>query len=230
MWIRKDAAFEPIVSPDLYFAAQAVLRARAYHFSNDELLERLGTLYKDRGFLSGLIIDETEGMPTTAVYALRFGSLVRAYRMVGYCPVRDYRYLETNKFLRQLHPEIISKIKSEIVNLGGFVQHDAVTDLLRINDEFNVSTVLARCQTLQSGNHRWKVRFDSSLAPDITVAVRLSTTNQSVLDYYLLPSLDFGNFRINLAERNPVEFESYRFDDLKYLYGMTECTRIRRAA
>ena len=230
MWIKKDAAFEPIVSLDLYIAAQAVLRARAYHFSNDELLERLGALYKDRGFLSGLIIDETEGMPTTAVYALRFGSLVRAYRMVGYIPVRDYRYLETNKFLRRLHPEIISKTEREIASLGGIVQRDPVTDLLRINDEFSVSMVLARCLTLQSGHHRWKVRFDSSLAPDITVAIRLNPTNQSILDYYLLPSLDFGQFRINLAERNPVELESYRFDDLKYFYGMTECTLMRRAA
>jgi hypothetical protein len=74
------------------------------------------------------------------------------------------------------------------------------------------------------------VRFDSSLQPDITVAVRLDETNQSALDYYLLPSLDFGNKGFNLADRNGIEFETYRFENLEYLYGMAERTRVRRAA
>ena len=74
------------------------------------------------------------------------------------------------------------------------------------------------------------MRFDTSLVPDITVAVRLDQANQTALDYYLLPRLDFAQPRINLADRNPVEFESYRYDNLDYLYGMAERARIRRAA
>ena len=62
------------------------------------------------------------------------------------------------------------------------------------------------------------------------MAVRLDQPNQAALDYYLLPRLDFGQHRINLAERNAIEFESYRFDTLDYLYGMAERTRVRRAA
>jgi hypothetical protein len=138
--------------------------------------------------------------------------------------------LETNKFLRRFHPEIIKQTESQIAMLGGSVRRDPATDLLRINDEFSISLVLARCQTPESGRHHWKVRFDTSLAPDITVAVRLDQPNQAALDYYLLPRLDFGQPRINLAERNPIEFESYRFDTLDYLYGMAERTRVRRAA
>jgi hypothetical protein len=64
------------------------------------------------------------------------------------------------------------------------------------------------------------VRFDTSLAPDITVAVRLDQPNHAPLDYYLLPRLDFGLPRISLAEHNGIEFESYRFDSLDYLHGM----------
>ena len=69
-----------------------------------------------------------------------------------------------------------------------------------------------------------------SLEPDITIAIRLNENNSSPLDYYLLPRLDFGSLGISLAERNGIEFESYRFDDLQYLYGMAERTRIRRVA
>jgi len=67
MWIKKEAAFESIVPPDVFYTAQGILRARAYRYSNEELIERLRNLYQNRGFLSGLIIDETEGMPSASI-------------------------------------------------------------------------------------------------------------------------------------------------------------------
>jgi len=230
MWIKKEGAFEAIVAPEVFYMAQGIIRARAHRFSNEELIDKLRNLYQHRGFLSGLIIDEAEGMPSCAAYIHRFGSLIRAYEAVGFTPDRDYQFLEVNKFLRKLHPEIISQTEREIAHLGGTVVRDPATDLLRVNQEFSISVVLARCQTHDNGRHRWKVRFDTSLAPDITVAVRLNQPNQAPLDYYLLPRLDFGLPRISLAEHNGIEFESYRFDSLDYLHGMAERSRVRRAA
>ena len=230
MWIKKEGAFDSIVPPDVFYTAQGIIRARARRYTNEELIERLRALYQNRGFLSALIIDETEGMPAVSIYAHRFGSLIRAYQMVGYTPDRDYRYLEINRFLRRLHPEIVAQAETQIAELGGKVVRDPATDLLRVNDEFSTSLVLARCQPHDSGRNHWKVRFDTSLAPDITVAVRLDHENKAPLDYYLLPRLDFGQPRLSLADQNPVEFESYRFDTLDYLYGMAERARLRRAA
>lgn len=230
MWIKKEGAFEALVSPEIFYTAQGIIRARAYRFSNEELIEKLRQLFQHRGFLSGLIIDEAEGMPSSAAYIHRFGSLIRAYEAVGFTPDRDYQFLEINKFLRKLHPEIISQTERTIANLGGTVVRDPATDLLRLNQEFSISVVLARCQTHENGHLRWKVRFDTGLAPDITVAVRLDQPNQAPLDYYLLPRLDFGLPRISLAEHNGIEFESYRFESLDYLHGMAERTRVRRAA
>ncbi len=230
MWIKKDGAFEPIVPPDIFYTAQGIIRARTRRYTNEELVDRLRSLYKNRGLLSGLIINETDGMPSSSVYAFRFGSLVKAYQMVGFTPDRDYRYLEVNRFLRTLHPGIVAQTEQQIAELGGKVVRDPATDLLHVNGEFNVSLVLARCQTHDSGRHHWKIRFDTSLLPDITVAVRLDHDNKSALDYYLLPRLDFGLQRLSLADQNAVELESYRFDTLDYLYGMAERTRLRRVA
>ncbi len=230
MWIKKEGAFKAIISPEIFFKAQGIILARTRRFTDEELLERLKNLYQARGFLSGLVINETDGMPSTSIYAHRFGSLIRAYQMVGFTPDRDYRFLEINKFLRRLHPEIVADTEGKIANLGGAVIRDPVTDILRVNDEFTVSLVLARCHNLESGGNRWKVRFDTSLLPDITVVVRLDLTNKTTFDYYLLPRLDFDQPRISLADHNPIEFESYRFDTLDYLYGMAERIRIRRMA
>ncbi len=230
MWIRKDSAFAPVVTPEAFYTAQGIIRARARRFSDEELLEKLRGLFQRRGFLSGLIIDEAEGMPSAAAYIHRFGSLIRAYKAVGFTPDRDYQFLEVNKFLRRMHPEVIARTEREIENLGGTLVRDPATDLLEVNREFTVSLVLSRCQSHDDGRRRWKVRFDTSLAPDITVAVRLAPENRSILDYYLLPRLDFGLPRISLADHNGVEFESYRFDTLDYLHRMAERARFRRAA
>lgn len=230
MWIRKDNAFDPIVPSEVFYTVRGIMQARARRYTDEELIRRLRNLYEHRGFLSGLVINETEGMPSTAVYSHRFGSLLQAYQTVGFSPDRDYRYLEANRFLRLYHPEIVAQVERSIVELGGLVVRDPATDMLRLNDEFSVSLVLARCQEHGAGRYSWKIRFDTSMAPDITVAIRLDRTNRNALDYYLLPRLDFDYGRIRLKESNPIEFEAYHFDSLDYLYSMAERARVRKAA
>ncbi|WP_256354569.1 MULTISPECIES: recombinase family protein [unclassified Variovorax] len=229
-WIRKDSAFEAIVDADVFYTAQGIIRARALRFTDDELLARLKGLYEHRGFLSGIVIDEAEDMPPSSAYAHRFGSLLRAYRLIGYAPGRDYRYLEINRFLRKFHPTIVADVESRIIAMSGRTFRDPATDLLDVNHEFSVSVVLARCCDAGGARRRWKVRFDTSLLPDVTVAVRLTPANDAALDYYLLPRLDFGQVPISLTERNAVELESYRFATLDYLYGMASQTPLRRCA
>lgn len=230
MWIKKESAFDAIVSSDSFYTAQGMIRARCQRFTDEELIQKLRSLYQRRGLLSGMIINETEDMPSTSAYIHRFGSLIRAYQTVGFTPDRDYRFLEVNRYLRLMHPQIVRETERRIENIGGKTERDSSTDILKVNREFTVSIVLSRCQRFESGNRHWKVRFDTSLQPDITVAIRLDETNQSPLDYYLLPRLDFDGSGVNLAERNGIEYESYRFDDLDYLYGMSERTRVRKVS
>lgn len=230
MWIRRDGAFDPIVPPDVFYTAQGIIKARARRYTDEELLERLRGLYQNRGFLSGLVIDEAEGMPSSTVYAHRFGSLVRAYQLVGFTPDRDYRFLEINRALRRMHPEVVGETERRIADLGGQVSRDPATEVLHVNREFTASIVLARCKVVDSGTRRWKVRFDTSLQPDITVAVRLDEENRKAMDYYLLPRLDLGAPRLNLFDHNSIELESYRFETLDYLYSMAERSRVRWAA
>lgn len=230
MWIRKEGAFTPVVAKEEFYTAQGIIRARSRRYTDEELIDRLRALYQSRQSLSGLIINSTEGMPSSSVYAHRFGSLVRAYQLVGYMPSRDFQYIEINRLLRRLHPGIVMQTEERMAALGGTIRREPSTDLLNVNDEFRASVVLARCQRRESGHLFWKVRFDTGLAPDLTVAVRLAPDNQAALDYYLLPRLDFGIPRIKLGEHNPVELENYRFDSLDYLYGMAARSRPRLAA
>jgi DNA invertase Pin-like site-specific DNA recombinase len=78
MWIRSEGAFDAIVEPKQFQKVQAIIAARNRRFSDDEMLERLTRLFQRHGYISGLVIDEADGMPSSGAYANRFGSLIRA--------------------------------------------------------------------------------------------------------------------------------------------------------
>lgn len=230
MWIRKNAAFEPIIPAELFAKAQNIIWERSRRLTNEELLGQLRSLLEREGRLSGLLIDETEGMASSSIYRTRFSSLVRAYLLVGYTPDRDYQFIETNRQLRLMYPKVITDCIERIRQLGGVVDASPATDLLTINDEFTTSLVIARCRQRTLGAFRWLIRLDSSLAPDITLAVRMDAENRNPLDYYLLPRLDLTSERLLLAEDNPVNLDTYRFDTLDFFFGMAERSRIPEAA
>lgn len=229
-WVRKDGAFTAIVDPHLFFTAQGMILERGRRLSNDDLLDRLRRLYQERGALSGVIITETEGMPSPALYRHRFGSLIRAYQLVGYTPVRDYHYVEVNRVLRRLHPAAVANAVEQIQAQGGTVRRDVATDLLTINDEFTASIVVARSLLTRGGGQRWTIRFDTGLRPDLTVAIRLNGDNSAALDYYLLPLVDIAVPRLRLAADNGLFLDAYRFDSLDYFFGMAARFPVRWAS
>ena len=217
-WIRKEGAFQAIIEPSLFFQAQGIFRERSRRFSNEEMLGSLKELYESKGVLSGVIIDEFDHMPSSSAYRLRFGSLIRAYELIGFTPDRDYSYLEINRQLRQIHQNIIETVISQIGNLGGNLFFDEQRYLYLLNHEITLSIIIARSKLLESGNARWKLRFDAGLKPDMTIAIRMDHDNEKPLDYYIFPHLDLCADKLNLSRENGLEIDLFRFDDLSALY------------
>jgi len=226
MWIRANAAFESIVPAELFATVQEIIRERSRRHSNEELLAQLRALLQREGRISGLLIDETDGVASSSVFRHRFGSLIRAYKLISYTPDRDYEFIETNRQLRLMHPRVVADVVGSIRHLGGEVDGDLVTDLLSVNKEFTASIVLARCRQREDGSFRWLIRVDASLKPDITVAVRMDSENHCPLDYYLLPSLDTTFEKLIIADDNPVSIEIFRFDNLDFFFGMARRMKI----
>jgi len=219
-WIRHDQAFEPLVDEDTFRAAQGIIWERCKRYSDEELLDVLRGLLEQHGYLSGMIIDELDFGPSSSAYRSRFGSLVRAYELVGFTPDRDYRYIEINRALRRMYPDLITATVRGIEEIGGSVRQDVETDLLTVNDEITASLCLVRAQETMAGAYRWKVRFDAGLRPDITVAIRMNQMNSAILDYYLLPRFEMEVDRVALAENNGLALDAYRFDTLDMLFEL----------
>ena len=229
-WVRADHAFDALIDDGLFAAAQAIVNARVQHYSDQEMLNGLAALLRANGRLSGLLIDEADGMPPSSAYLRRFGSLRRAYELVGYTPERDYDYVEVNRHLRQLHPEIVAEVIARIGKIGGTVTADPGTNLLWINDEFTASVVVSRCEHTPAGSLRWLIRVDAGLRPDITVAVRMDPENRRIHDYYLLPAIELAASSVRLREENGVFLDAFRFDTLDYLFRMIARVDVRSAA
>lgn len=229
-WVRADGVFPSIIDRALFERARAIIGQRGNHYSDEELLTLLQVVLDEEGSLSGLVIDERDGMPSSSLYRSRFGSLLRAYSLIGYAPDRDYRYIEINRHIRESFPRQLAEIVAGIETAGGAVVCDPTTQLISINEEFTASLVLARSFETQTGALRWQIRFDTGLIPDVTVAVRLDRSNERPLDYYILPSLDMKIGRIRMAEENALSLDAYRFDSLEFLYSMAAQTSFSEAA
>ncbi|MHA3793026.1 recombinase family protein [Sphingomonas sp. YL-JM2C] len=228
-WVRADGVFQAIVDPRMFHRAQEIIAARSERLSDDAMIEKLRLILERAGKLSGIIIDEFDG-PSSSAYRCRFGSLLRAYALVGFVPAQDYTYLEVNRSLRRMHPALVCQIVEGLEAAGGHVTQDPATDLLTINREFTASVVIVRCAHTLAGSLRWRLRLDTDLNPDITVAVRMAPDNISTQDYYLLPRLDMHEAILRLCEFNGLSLDAYRFERLAPFYQLAARTEFRRAA
>ncbi len=229
-WVRAVGAFEAIVDSSLFAAAGAIFAARAKRFTDEEMLNGLRDALQTHGFLSGFVINEADALPSSGAYQSRFGSLLRAYQLVGFSPGRDYRYIEINKRLRKVHSDIILQTVKGIEDVGGLVQHDVKTDQLTINGEFSASIAIARCAQTGASAFRWIIRLGTGLLPDVTVVVRMDQANKTPLDYYLLPTSDMTCPNLRLAESNGLSLDAYRFENLGYFFAMAERTQLLEVA
>lgn len=230
MWVRADGAFQAIVAPEAFFMAQGILQERMRRVTDEEMLSRLRTLMKQHAVLSSQLIDAAEELPCSAAYRHRFGSLLRAYRLAGYEPERDYRYVEINRDLRALYPQLVKEVMSRLDSVGATVTQDATSDLLLINGEYSATMVLSRCRQTPAGSLRWMIQLDRDLSPDITILVRMDAANQKPADFYLLPIMDIDAPKLLLCEANGVHLDTYQFENLDYFTTMAARRKIAEAA
>lgn len=229
-WIRADGVYEGLVELEIFLRAREMILARSQRLTDDEMLEKLRALLKQHGRISGILIDEAEGLPSSTAFSHRFGTLLNAYRLIGYDPGIDFRFIEENRRLRLRHPEIVASVVQQIIALGGTAEWAEAMHLLHVNRELRVSIVLCRHTMTAAGTSRWLIRLDAGLKPDITIAVRMDATNEGIRDYYLLPGIDMTWENLRVAEANGIYLDTYRCDTLDYFCRLMERINLEDAA
>jgi hypothetical protein len=230
IWVRGDGAFDGLVEPEAFFMARGIIQERHRHFSDDDMLGRLRTLLAVHPELTGALIDETDGMPSSSAYRTRFGSLVNAYRLAGYTPERNFEYLEVNRQLRQVHPQLLGDLIQDLQTMGATVERNDASDVLTINGLYSASLSLARYRSTAAGSPRWRFRMPEERVADIHIVVRMDPSNEQPADYYLLPSIDMALPDFRLSEFNGASIDTFRFESLEFFFGMAKVIQIEVAA
>ena len=229
-WIRKNKAFEPLVSDEIFYIARGIIQERNRRFSDEELIAKLRELASLNKSLSAAVIDAAEGTPPAATYRSRFGSLLTAYHKAGFVPDRNYEYIEINKRLRQRHPQMVENVTQQLRAAGACVEQHPETGFLLINGEYSASITLSRCRSTTAGSLRWLVQLDERFAPDITILARMDTMNSQPNDFYLLPIMDIQSPKLLLCETNGTYLDTYQYGNLDYFSSLAKRNPIEIAA
>jgi len=107
-WVICPGSHEAIVDTKTFALAQEIHGRRA-HKTNEQLLEGLRSLLAVKGKLSNKIIDESVEMLSSRTLGYRFGSLRRAFELIGY----DWR-----KNGRKTDEEMLQHLRSLLASHG----------------------------------------------------------------------------------------------------------------
>jgi Recombinase len=83
-WLILPGAFKGIVDPNIFDLAQKMISNRTARKTDEQVLGELRCLLDSKGKLNPKIIDNAQGMACTRTLCRRFGSLRKAYELIGY--------------------------------------------------------------------------------------------------------------------------------------------------
>jgi DNA invertase Pin-like site-specific DNA recombinase len=83
-WVIIAGAFKGIVDPKTFAAAQEILGNLTFRKTDEQILRELRSLLDSQGKLNAKIIDGTPGMACTRTLWRRFGSVRKAYELIGH--------------------------------------------------------------------------------------------------------------------------------------------------
>jgi DNA invertase Pin-like site-specific DNA recombinase len=190
-WILARGAFLPVVDDATFQAAQHLLLGRTINRSNDELLVALRSLLDRNGRLSNALIKEAPEMPSPSVYRHRFGSVRRAFELIGYGKPEDFGRVDIRRRTQAMHEHLVDKIQAtyptevSIVRRGGRWR-----PLVRLRSGLVISVLLSRSIGAKGRCPRWQVNPVAHERQHTTLLVLLNSDNDAFEEMYILPYMD----------------------------------------
>ncbi|MFB6418978.1 recombinase family protein [Bradyrhizobium tunisiense] len=186
-WIRKEGAVEQVVPRNVFEDAQRIIERRVRrHLSSDLLLKKLRVLHLRLGTLSADAINRAKGMSCAAIYERRFGSLRKAYALIGFNPPGDYNYIDTRGERETLINQLAAGIAAAVPDVDSQLIAERTGGRLALKDGSFISLRVIRCwQHPQRHCRVWTLRRSAKQSPGVAVVVRLDEQNKEPLDYIL---------------------------------------------
>lgn len=215
MWVRSNNAFEAVVDPKLFSAAQQKINEITNRKSNQRMLDNLRTLLAAKGRLTSKIINDAEFVPSTGAYHDRFGSLLKAYELIGYKPPNLITRNEAWQEGRNRRRRVLSNIFADFRRLGLTVRFDWNRRAYIVDNKVTLAAYMLKYRT-DRGATRWTLRQCRTTSTALVVGIRMDTTNENVYDYLLLHTAGLAE-KLRKSDVNVEQLCSTKFqtvDDL----------------
>jgi DNA invertase Pin-like site-specific DNA recombinase len=189
-WVRREAVVDPIVEKSLFARAQKIMAERRIEIPEDEMLLRLRVLLHRKGKLSSSVINGTLGVSCASSLFKHFGSLRKAYALIGYVPKRDCDWIDTKAVWADVvtqHAMKTAKALASIVKPRAAIV--ATGHGVSVNGTVRITFMVARQTAKLKPHHlpQWRVYRRQKLAGLLAV-LRLDEMNRRIADYVLLPA------------------------------------------
>lgn len=219
LWVKAEGAIDPIVDLSLFSKAQKIAGERRVIIPEGEMLARLRATFHERGHLSVSIITETAGLPHANTYRAHFGSLRKAYSLIGFATNCDCDRIGSADHWVQVLDEVAQQVAAAVEGAGQLIDTKRGTDCLLINDKVSVSYRVVR-QTVRKKRHHspvWTLSRRKILPSGLVVGIRLDETYEDVSDYLLLPTTALVSKMIKFTEKGLPRYSAQVFKTLDSL-------------
>lgn len=217
-WIRRENAFEGIVTRERFEQAIAERKRRRRRWTDDEMLDELRDIMLKHGKVTADLINGGDG-PAVKSYALRFNGLVSAMGLAGVsCPSLSPATI-TRYRLRCVTRDMSSELERCAREAGARIEH-VTPRTWRLNDVM-VRLLCTRCRYERS-HPCWKVTVAHAPPVDFVVWVRMDQANEAPTQIYLLPVAMFPEHQyLWPSTRTLVSYEQFAYASLRSLFGLS---------
>lgn len=225
-WVVNPAAFEGIVTKELFQAVQAERRRRMRRYDPAELIALLQDCFQRHGKISAKIIAEDPALPDPQLFVRAFGSLVLAYDAAAVPRSRTYTFAGRIK-LSDLRTRLLAQVELLAQGAGATVERAQERYTLVLNDGLRVRVEVAVPYNPRVGSRNWRIFAKSGI--DFIISGRLDRETSEIIDYFLVSAVDLADGPIYLKKSNLERYASIRFTSLDAIFGSTTADQAETA-
>jgi len=226
-WIIVPDVFEAIVDQTTYERAQAIRFDQIWNRSDADLLDRLRVVLRKCGRLSSDILMQNLEAPSATTCRTRFGSLMKAYELIGYRP-RIAATVELRTRLRSLRKRLIDDLAALFPKELTLVDHGKqLRTYLRHRTGLKVCVRACRSIVRQQGGARWVVEPYIKENRWITLLALLNSNNTKFEKFVLLSGIPFRG-KVTVGLKDGLVKSGSKLTDLRRFLNVLDEMRIRR--
>jgi DNA invertase Pin-like site-specific DNA recombinase len=206
-WVVRTYAFEPLIDEHTFTAAQKII---AHSKSDKYLLDRLRFLLAAEGSLGRGEIRKTPGMPCEETYVNRFGSLRKAFALVGFERRDLTKAYQTVRRVRRLRSEVVQCLLNRFPKKIRLQQeHPGRRPILHFDGARPLLVVVCKSVILRNGEQRWQRSGHIQWNCPVLLC-RCNHANTGIETFSILHSLPQGRLTFTEDDFNPRKCRSAR--------------------